>query len=165
MKKLLIASLLAAFTLSAQAETDNKVRIDKVIAELASGKTIEQIIKDANTEPVAIVNDLAAAQPESIIEIVIAAIKANPEKAAEIVQAAVEANPELASDIVNAAVAAGADQDEMIVAALLGGANEEDIALKTAAGGFATAPALGAAPSQPGLGGGTGGGGATASPN
>jgi len=179
MKNILIASLLIVASVNAQAITDNKVNMDKVIAELASGKTIQQIIKEANS-PIDVVTDLANAQPGSISEIIKAAILANPENtleivrvaiednpelAAEIVQAAVEVVPQLASEIVQVAVDTGADQDEMIIAALLGGANEEDIALKTAAGGFTSAPSLGAAPSQPGLGGGAGGGGPTASPN
>jgi hypothetical protein len=171
MKKLIIASLLTAVAVNANAITD----LERQATNQATGGLVEgQIVNIANVDAslLAKINEAVAAaaqaqaliNPSSVTEIITEAVLANPDKAAEIVQAAVEQYPDLVNEIIAAAVAAGADEDAMIVAALLGGANEEDIDLATAAGGL-VAPTLSAAPSQTGLGGGTGGGGAVASPN
>jgi hypothetical protein len=170
MKKILLASLLTAVAVNANAITD----LERQATNQATGSLVEgQIVNIANIDAalLAKINEAVAAaaevqaliNPSSVTEIITQAILANPDKAAEIVQAAVQENPDLVNEIIAAAVAAGADEGDMIIAALLGGANEEDIDLATAAGN--SAPTLSAAPSQTGLGGGTGGGGDVASPN
>ncbi len=145
MKKTLVANLVITLIFSVQVTTNIR----------AATQTTDGIITTL-TEQSSVI---------SILEKVTAAIIANPENAPEIVQVAVFANPELASEIVTAAVEAGADQNEMIEAALLGGANEDDIAFKKTVNGFVPIVAVDVVPVDVGLGGGTGGGGDTASPN
>lgn len=126
-----------------------------ITSDMSQGLPIADVVANATAEGSsydAILQQIAAVNPDALSSAVFALVSANPSLADQVVAAAVAINADKAAEITSAAVSAGANADSVALAAIQAGADPTAVTEATAAGNPpATPPGLTIAPGQTGI--------------